>query len=824
MNRRQTPLVPLVLLLPIVACSKGSDSALAPRPQPAKPTATAATPSRNDDSPALASLLPRVDQGAAPANPTPDAAAKPPAERGTALGWIPRDAIFAARAPDLNGHPDAWRNLSVFKALGSVDTGVYRARLDELMQSLRTGLNENCPGGEAVLDIWGELRGEGAFGLFDVQWTARGEMPCAFVLHLSLGDASGRASELLQTIAADSRASKALAEIEPGRWRIDAGDARIDALLHDDWLSVLVAPPDAAPDRLKQLLEQRPEDSFLATDVVREAPHAGTDESAWFEGFVNLTPVWPMLEQMQPDAAPVVEATHLDHVHGLSFVSALAGDSFHDRLSLHSDGQDALTRLMGAAKLDGAWSRYVPSDSANGGLVAFDLDQAFKTILDCLPQDAQSMARMQLDGMQRETGFDLRKDVLRNFGPHFAIAFHGNLMAALSGQDLGEDGLKASLAVQLRDVNGARSLLDKGLEDMPFGRVPHRVDTVRYHSVSLPFPDVPAWLQPSFGFTKDAFVLATSPAAFDAVITASTPGSRNNALDAAIQAHPGAISVMAQSTEMQVLGAWEILQESVFSQLGTDVPLPTAQEVATFAAALPPSLDVWSAGPSGLAYDSVSPIGSSWLAAAPIAIVASIAIPNLLSARITANERAAIASLRALASAQAVCANQAMIDRDHDGTGEYASLAELAGGVPLPGAAPLDPPLFSASFAKVEQGCVERSGYLYRIFLPGRGARMLGERDRGGSADGIDADRAELGFICYAWPVELRSTGNRVFVVNQDGDLLFSDNGYPNQFYSGPDRAPLPDAACAEPATLLEVDAENPWREGQDGGFWMPVR
>ena len=62
-----------------------------------------------------------------------------------------------------------------------------------------------------------------------------------------------------------------------------------------------------------------------------------------------------------------------------------------------------------------------------------------------------------------------------------------------------------------------------------------------------------------------------------------------------------------------------------------------------------------------------------------IAIIASIAIPKLMSARISANENAAIATLRSIASAQAQLQSSCAIDTDADGGGEYGFFGELAG-------------------------------------------------------------------------------------------------------------------------------------------------
>ena len=62
-----------------------------------------------------------------------------------------------------------------------------------------------------------------------------------------------------------------------------------------------------------------------------------------------------------------------------------------------------------------------------------------------------------------------------------------------------------------------------------------------------------------------------------------------------------------------------------------------------------------------------------------IAIIASIAIPNLMAARIQANESAAIATLKAILSAQAQCQASGQIDLNGNGAGEFGYLAEMGG-------------------------------------------------------------------------------------------------------------------------------------------------
>ncbi len=182
-----------------------------------------------------------------------------------------------------------------------------------------------------------------------------------------------------------------------------------------------------------------------------------------------------------------------------------------------------------------------------------------------------------------------------------------------------------------------------------------------------------------------------------------------------------------------------------------------------------------------------------------IAIIAAIAIPKLMSARISANENAAVATLRSIASAQAQLESSVAIDTDADGGGEFGFFGELSGAVPMrvydpvadaPGAGGaadvLDPPILSTGFGDVEadaggEGIVERQGYYFKMFLPdatvGGVTPEVAEAGTGGTgATFPSSDDAEILWACYAWPVDAEKTGNRCFFINQEGDLLQYDN------------------------------------------------
>lgn len=245
-----------------------------------------------------------------------------------------------------------------------------------------------------------------------------------------------------------------------------------------------------------------------------------------------------------------------------------------------------------------------------------------------------------------------------------------------------------------------------------------------------------------------------------------------------------------------------------------------------------------------------------------IAIIASIAIPKLMSARISANENAAVATLRSIASAQAQIQSSSAIDTDADGGGEFAYLGELAGVAPLRvfdpagpgpgiGADVLTPPILPTAMGEIQSdgadGVIERSGYYFKVFLPAAGAGGAADpiaglpedptANVGGAVAGAlpDSDNCEILWCAYAWPVQSGSTGNRAFFINHEGDLLQTVNtgaGVAGPFYDGFTTIPVFDAALSDESaadmesrlgiTAMLVNLAVP-AAANDGNVWTVV-
>jgi hypothetical protein len=173
----------------------------------------------------------------------------------------------------------------------------------------------------------------------------------------------------------------------------------------------------------------------------------------------------------------------------------------------------------------------------------------------------------------------------------------------------------------------------------------------------------------------------------------------------------------------------------------------------------------WAAdGPGQLRTEAHGPIG---LGVMPIAMVAAIAIPNLLESRVAANEAATAATLKSgIFVAQVQFQAGGYVDQDEDGRGEYGNLAELSGRVPLGS--------FPAGNLRLLAGPLAAgdivNGYHYRIDLPDTAGGAIAQAAGPRVAAPAAADAQETAWIAYAWPVS-RENGRRMYAIGADGQV-----------------------------------------------------
>lgn len=204
-----------------------------------------------------------------------------------------------------------------------------------------------------------------------------------------------------------------------------------------------------------------------------------------------------------------------------------------------------------------------------------------------------------------------------------------------------------------------------------------------------------------------------------------------------------------------------------------------------------------------------------------IAIIAAIAVPNLLAARMRANESAAISVLRNVSTSQAQFQRAGRADEDGDGCGEYGYFGELTGVVPVRGTSYTVAQLTRSMSIVDVNGEVQRSGYIFRMYLPAVGGDGVRELPGGGQAPGaLDPEAAEVTWVLYAWPSKFDSTGLRTFCISHRGDSLWTEA----PVYDRPN-CPLTAGAAlitTNPNDCVSLPAVG--TTGQDGNPWRQVQ
>jgi prepilin-type N-terminal cleavage/methylation domain-containing protein len=143
-----------------------------------------------------------------------------------------------------------------------------------------------------------------------------------------------------------------------------------------------------------------------------------------------------------------------------------------------------------------------------------------------------------------------------------------------------------------------------------------------------------------------------------------------------------------------------------------------------------------------------------------IGIIAAIAVPGLLRARMSGNETSAIGGMRAVNTAEVSYSSAC-------GNGAYAVLYDTLGNPPPGG----NQAFLSEDLSKSPLGAIpQKSGYTYTLAA---GA--------GGAAGPADCNMAatNVTFYATAFPTSFASTGNRSFATSQAGAVWQSNTVTP---------------------------------------------
>jgi type II secretory pathway pseudopilin PulG len=164
--------------------------------------------------------------------------------------------------------------------------------------------------------------------------------------------------------------------------------------------------------------------------------------------------------------------------------------------------------------------------------------------------------------------------------------------------------------------------------------------------------------------------------------------------------------------------------------------------------------------------DGSSMVGGSSIAV--IAIIAAIAIPNLLESRVTANEAAAATTLKSgVFPAQVQFQAGGYRDLDKDNVGEYGFFSELSGG-PIAGQANDFHLSLLGQADRWQNPLPELNGYYYAMYLADGNGSAFGVNDKQPENLTTNADAGERYFIAYSWPAN-KDNGRKAFAITSSG-------------------------------------------------------
>lgn len=192
----------------------------------------------------------------------------------------------------------------------------------------------------------------------------------------------------------------------------------------------------------------------------------------------------------------------------------------------------------------------------------------------------------------------------------------------------------------------------------------------------------------------------------------------------------------------------------------------------------------------------------------------------LSSPRMSGSELDAIGSLKTISTAQTLFQMEKIVNQDGDNMGEFGFLPELAGLVIPRGLDTKVIPCISSELGNIKNGIAFKKDYYFCIYLPS--TNVVNEKDgKEQKISGIDKeiiDKQEKYFICYAWPKGNAKKDDKIFVVNQRGQVFFS---FHKGDYSDSVKPPV---NAAFP--LKGKDWEMPEDEsylGQNEQKWVPL-
>lgn len=779
------------LLVALVSCS-GETSPPPNAPSTSRPVRSSATvPSAKAAHPISRTELEAQLADVLPSSSTTIDETKAAGARGL-LSWVPPDALIVVRAPHVENLGEIRRRTSLGALLQNPAVLMALSSPDAPLGQMMKKLHEDLPELEHLFDLLPELKGDLVLGLTRLTLPPVASTPgdrtpgYTFALGFDAQTGSDQLQSALEPLFARLEGDKTsnvhriegtfgVAGQHDGAFFEIRREGRVfTAAISSDRSIVgrMQAPPANASTA-----------GFAGSELVKSSADLDAQGQGVFELYLNAQPGWKLVGENAPkEARDVLAKLGLLDVRGCVLSMGLGPKGMAESHTWSSPThQDVVSRTLAGASANRDLARWIPEDATTAGLHTFDLAALFECVAGVVPPEERPKMQAGFARVEQKTGIDLVADVFRNLGPSFAMVSRGDPLAFMSGPS----GL--CLMIETRDPAKAKQLLERVVPLLPPSlrsrstKVAGRdVRTLDVRALGMPIPGI-SWCQ-----VEGAVIVATDDKLLERCLEAGAePGVKQPALAKAL-AGEGVIGASLSAPNGDLPATLSVLRRT---DAGVTVSTP----------------------------DGSGMMGSGLMTVAPI--LASVAIPRLLAARVEANEKAAEATLRSVASAEAQFQSSGLVDLDRDGVGEYGFLGELTGTTPVRGTNEvMEPPMLSKDPPTGPDGTWTRSGYHIVVYLPTPAHGAISESKAKGGTD-VAIDDSEEAWIAYAWPVSAGQTGNRVFVLDQTGDMKCCERA--GGKYSGLEHRPAFDACWPAEAGVDPSDGK-PY-PGRDGSTWQMI-
>ncbi len=742
-------------------------------------------------------------------------------------------SLATIHIPDIAGTSQRFRGTSLYKLFTSPQMVAMfgKAGVDVSLFSA-TGMPAGVgPGGMDLRKLQRALSGEVVLSLEDIDLAAGGPIPQVRALAaITIDGAEPEMRQLIDFVSMMAAQDKdtmveqgSVAGVPYTRFRSKKNgmSVEIEVALYRNALVVGMGKEivTEAIERLAdESVEALPDDASFGRSMQRishshDAVRVHVDVSSILARFGKMLP---------SEARMVFDLLGVEHILSLSSALRIDGQDLVTSTFIDSPGgKDFLTSLLARHPIDLGILDRVPASTTSFSLFTLDGAAVLEQLRAKLPAKEKEELEQGLAALRKD-GLDIEKDLFPVFGPRCALVTIKTNSRQSAGIDQFWNHLMGSaLLIETHDrdkVNAQLARLPDSSDE--FVKFEDRIGATHVIGYRFQGPQLPSNFAVYIASVGDHLIVALSHEAMRHMLQRP---KREATLHFRKEIESVPDNAVAIGYDDMSAGSGMLMQ-AFMSGITQAQAATNASEVASDDdwAKLPmgdfnPSLSYTIANEHGLLSVTRSPTGGLTEVGGltGLVVAASVAIPSLAKARVATNETAALATLRAIQSAQSEFRVGLLRDGDGDGEGENAFLSELIGDAHgrVEGATPTG---MLPGFRRTALG-YEKSGYIFRIYLPAEDGSPIGDHESRVRLQEVDGDLAETIGVIVAWPRTAGVTGLRSFFVDPQGVRRFCSDGY------GGENGPSPDLFTTQRGNLAAAPIGRRDRT-HDGKLWFEIR